>query len=103
VKSVLGEFSSDVSICRNQGTQSELGAFFCPPPPARRERGPFPRLWLYSITFQRFAMTTQQKYPQNPAFYLCMVLCLNLNTKNSVSALRMETGGCCITKIQDYN
>jgi len=25
VKSVLGEFSSGVSICRNNGTQSDLG------------------------------------------------------------------------------
>jgi len=26
VKSVLGEFSSGVSICRNTGTQSDLGS-----------------------------------------------------------------------------
>jgi len=30
VKSVLGEFSSGVSICRNKETQSDLGAPFLP-------------------------------------------------------------------------
>jgi len=33
VKSVLGEFSFGVSICRNKGTQSDLGAPFYPPSP----------------------------------------------------------------------
>jgi len=32
VKSVLGEFSSGVSICRNKGTQSDLKATFLPGP-----------------------------------------------------------------------
>jgi len=35
VKSVLGEFSSGVSICRNKGTQSDWGPPFCPGPPGR--------------------------------------------------------------------
>jgi len=30
VKSVLGEFSSGISIRRNKGAQSDLGAPFCP-------------------------------------------------------------------------
>jgi len=34
VKSVHGEFSSDVSICRNKGTQSNLRAPFYPGTPA---------------------------------------------------------------------
>jgi len=33
VKSVLGEFSSGVSICRNKGTQSDLGSPFLPGAP----------------------------------------------------------------------
>jgi len=33
VKGVLVEFSSGVSICRNKGTRSDLGALFCPKPP----------------------------------------------------------------------
>ena len=42
VKSVLGEFSSGVSICRNKGTQSDLGPLFAPP--GRGVQGPFLRL-----------------------------------------------------------
>jgi len=35
VKSIRGEFSSGVSICRNKGTQSDLGTpSFPDPPPA---------------------------------------------------------------------
>jgi len=45
VKSVLGEFSSGVSICRNKSTQSNLGPPFCPPPVAEGYGGPFLRLW----------------------------------------------------------
>jgi len=33
VQAVLGEFSSGVSVCRNKGTQSDLGAPFFPAPP----------------------------------------------------------------------
>jgi len=32
VKSALGEFSSGVSVCRNKGTQSDLGTPFWPTP-----------------------------------------------------------------------
>jgi len=45
VISVLGEFSSDVSICRNKGPQSDLGRPFARPPPG--VQGPFLRLCLY--------------------------------------------------------
>jgi len=34
VKSVVGEFSSGVSICRNKSPQSDLGAPFLPGPQA---------------------------------------------------------------------
>ena len=41
MKSVLGEFSSGVSICRNKGTQSNLEASFLPgDPPAGEYGGP---------------------------------------------------------------
>ena len=40
-KSVLGEFSSVVSIFCNKGTQSDLGA------PGRGYGGPFLRLWVF--------------------------------------------------------
>jgi len=40
VKSVLGEFSSGVSICRNKGTHSDLGAPFLPVLPAGGYGGP---------------------------------------------------------------
>jgi len=30
MKSVLGEFCSGISICRNKGTESDLGTPFCP-------------------------------------------------------------------------
>jgi len=33
VKSVLGEFSSGVSVCRNNGTQSDVRAHFLPGAP----------------------------------------------------------------------
>jgi len=33
VKSVLGEFSSGVSVCRNKSTQSDVGTPFLPGPP----------------------------------------------------------------------
>ena len=47
VKSVLGEFSSGVSICPNQRTRSDLGAPFLPgSPPGRGIGGPFLRLCL---------------------------------------------------------
>jgi len=47
VKSVLGEFSSGVSVCRNKGTQSDLGVPFLPgSPPAGVYGGPFLRLCL---------------------------------------------------------
>jgi len=39
VKSVLGEFSSGVSICRNKSTQSDLGAPFFPAPPRPGDTG----------------------------------------------------------------
>jgi len=39
VKSVLGELSFGVSVCRNKGTQSDLGV-----PPGRGVRGPFLRI-----------------------------------------------------------
>jgi len=34
VKSVLGEFSSGVSICHNKRTRSDFGTPYCPPPPS---------------------------------------------------------------------
>jgi len=37
--SVLNEFSSGVSICRNKGIQSDLGAPFCPGPLCPGVRG----------------------------------------------------------------
>ena len=43
MKSVLGEFSFGVSICRCKGTQSDLGAPFLPGAPfGRRVRGALP-------------------------------------------------------------
>jgi len=42
VKSVLGEFSSGVSICRNNGTQSDFGALFLPGPPLPGGTGALP-------------------------------------------------------------
>jgi len=42
VKSVLGEFSSGVSICRNKGTQSDLGALFLPGAPPAGGMGSLP-------------------------------------------------------------
>jgi len=46
VKSVVGEFSSGVSIYRNQHTRSDLGArFLSGPPLAGGYGGPFLRLW----------------------------------------------------------
>ena len=39
VKSVIGEFSSGVSICRNKNTQSDLGAPFLPGAPRPRGTG----------------------------------------------------------------
>jgi len=44
VKSVLRQFSSGVSICRNKGTQSDIGAPFCLGNPGRGILGPFLRL-----------------------------------------------------------
>jgi len=44
VKSVLGEFSSGVSTCRNKGTQSDLEGPYLPAPLCRGVRGPFLRL-----------------------------------------------------------
>ena len=40
MKSILGEFSSGVSICRNKGTQSDLWAPFLPGPPPAGGYGP---------------------------------------------------------------
>jgi len=40
VKSVVGEFSSGVSICRNKGHQSDFGVPFLPAPPAGGTGGP---------------------------------------------------------------
>ena len=42
VKSVLGEFSSGVSACRNKGTQSDVGAPFLPGPPPAEGYGALP-------------------------------------------------------------
>jgi len=42
VKSVLGELSSGVSVCRNKGTESDLGAPFLLAPPGRGVRGTLP-------------------------------------------------------------
>jgi len=53
VKSVLGEFSSGVSVCRNKGTQSDVGAPLLPGPPRPGGTGPFLRLCadVYLTTF----------------------------------------------------
>jgi len=48
VKSVLGELSSGVSICRNKGTRSDLGPPLCPPRPRWSARGAFLRLWAWA-------------------------------------------------------
>jgi len=48
VKSVLGQLSSGVSICRNKGTVSDLGPPLCRPAPARVHGGPFLRLWAWA-------------------------------------------------------
>jgi len=42
VKSVLGEFSSGISICRNQRTRSDLGASFFSGPPRPGGTGALP-------------------------------------------------------------
>jgi len=44
-------------------------------------------------------MTTQQQNPQNPAFYRCMLSCLNENTKNPVSESVMEMRDCYVTEV----
>jgi len=55
VKSVLGEFSSGVSICRNKGAQSDLGAPFLSGTPRRRGmRGLPPALVIRSDTSSGF-------------------------------------------------
>jgi len=46
VKSVLGEFSSGVSICHNKSTQSDLGGPFLPGDLRPGVRGAFLRLWV---------------------------------------------------------
>ena len=42
MKSVLGEFSFGVSICRNKGTESDLGTLFCPGHPGTGVWGGLP-------------------------------------------------------------
>jgi len=47
VKSVLGEFSSGVSICHNKSTQSDLGSLPAQGPPGRGNGRTFLRLCSY--------------------------------------------------------
>jgi len=56
VKSVLGEFSSVVSICRNKGTRLNLGAPFLPAPP--RTGGLSSGSGFITIVFARSSWTS---------------------------------------------
>ena len=66
-KSVLGEFSSGVSICYNKGTRSDLGILFLLEPPGRGVQGALPPALSSRQVIAVAAVHTNLKVSKHPS------------------------------------